>query len=209
MSAVMSSSRPLVERFWPQTQDHKTVFLRGLLLVLLGAGLLALSAKFKVPFWPVPMTLQSLVVLLLGATLGSRLGPLAVLAYIAQGTAGLPVFANTPPQVASVFYLLGPTGGYLAGFVLAAFVAGLAVEKGLASRPWLFAFALIVADSILMLCGWLWLGLFAQMASGATGIGLAKAYESGIAPFHIAGALKVAIVAVAIPIFYRRSSHDS
>ena len=81
---------------------------------------LAIAAKIKVPFYPVPMTLQTLAVLGIAATYGSRLAVITVLAYLAQGALGLPVFTNTPPAVAGPAYFMGPTGGFLLGFVVMA-----------------------------------------------------------------------------------------
>src|SRR3712207_1567628 len=124
----MSSGAPLLQPpaptlagfLWPAGQGVGGAAGRAAALMLLGSALLAISAKIQVPLPPVPMTMQTLVVLLIGATYGWRLGGATTLLYIAEGMLGLPVFANTPPQVASPAYLLGPTGGYLAGYVAAA-----------------------------------------------------------------------------------------
>ena len=101
--------------------------LQEVLLVLAGTALLAISAKVKVPFYPVPMTLQTLVVVLIAATYGMRLGVATMLAYLAEGILGLPVFANTPPMIASLTYFLGPTGGFLVAYPIAALIIALNV----------------------------------------------------------------------------------
>src|SRR5919112_5140412 len=115
---------------WPARDNRLAAALRAVVLALLGSALLAISAKIQVPLPPVPMTMQTLVVLLIGATYGWRLGGATTLLYLVEGMLGLPVFANTPPAVASPAYLLGPTGGYLVGYVAAAVVMGFLAERG-------------------------------------------------------------------------------
>ena len=103
---------------------------KSILLVVVGSLFLAASAKIQVPFYPVPMTMQTFVVLFLGFALGSRLGALTVVVYLLEGAAGLPVFAGTPEKGIGIPYMLGPTGGYLVGFVLAAWAVGALAERG-------------------------------------------------------------------------------
>lgn len=172
--------------------------LRNLLLVVAGSVLLALSAKVSVPFYPVPMTLQTLAVLLIGATYGSRLGALTVLAYLAEGMAGLPVFVNTPPLLAGPAYFMGPTGGFLAGFVVLAFVAGLAAERGLARRPLLLLASLLAGEAALFGLGLAWLAGFAHLAGGATGLGLAAAFKGAVLPFVLGDLVKTALATTLI-----------
>jgi len=145
------------------------------LVVALGA-----QTAIPLPFTPVPVTLQTLAVLMAGCLLGSARGALAVTAYIGEGLAGLPVFAG---GTAGISHLLGPTGGYLLGFVAAAFVAGLLAERGLA-RHWLGALLVLVAGNIaLYVPGVIWLGAY-------TGAGQALAL--GFVPFVIGDGLKIA-----------------
>ncbi len=154
--------------------------------VLLVAGfslLIALGAQVAIPlpFTPVPVTLQTLVVLVAGALLGSARAGAAVLAYLGEGFAGLPVFSGGSAGVA---HLLGPTGGYLVGFLAAAYVVGLLVERG-ASRAWPATLAAMVAGNIILYVpGVLWLGVF-------TGMG--KAVALGFVPFAIGDALKTIV----------------
>ena len=186
---------------WPAAE--RTGALRAVALAVLGSALLTLSAKVSVPFWPVPMTLQTLVVLALGALVGRRIAVATVLLYVGQGMAGLPVFVNTPPVVPGPLYLMGPTGGFLAGFVLAAAIVGAAADRGLARRPLAFLGVVAAADLAILALGCLWLALGAAMPSGATGIGLARAFAAGVQPFLLAEALKVALVGLAVPLLWR------
>ncbi len=94
--------------------------LKNLLIAILGSVLLAVSAKIKIPFYPVPMTMQTFVVLLIGVSLGWKLGLFTVTLYLAEGIAGLPVFAGTPEKGIGLVYLAGTTIGYLIGFLIAA-----------------------------------------------------------------------------------------
>jgi biotin transport system substrate-specific component len=183
----------LVHAALPAVSGPRAALMRNLALAIVGSLLLVLAAKIKVPFWPVPMTLQTLAVLGLGAAFGPRLGAATVALYIAYGLAGLPVFTNTPPVAAGPLYLAGPTGGFLIGFVVAAAVAGWAAARG-ASWPRLIA-GLVAAEALILGLGCLWLALGAQMASGVTGIGFAKAFAFGVQPFLIGDALKVALAA--------------
>jgi biotin transport system substrate-specific component len=154
--------------------------------VLLIAGfslVIALCAQVAIPlpFTPVPVTLQTLAVIVAGGLLGSARGTAAVLAYIGEGFAGLPVFSGGRAGVAHLF---GPTGGYLVGFVLAAFLVGLLVEHG-AGRSWLATCAALVAGSLIIYVpGAIWLGAFT---------GMQKALALGVTPFLIGDALKTIV----------------
>ncbi|MDP3600250.1 MAG: biotin transporter BioY [Bosea sp. (in: a-proteobacteria)] len=177
----------------PAVSGPRAALLRNIALAVAGSLLLVLAAKIKVPFWPVPMTLQTLVVFGVGAAFGSRLGAATVALYIAYGLAGLPVFTNTPPVAAGPLYLVGPTGGFLVGFVAAAAIAGWAAVRG-ASLARLVG-GLVVAEVVMMALGFGWLALGAQMAAGTTGIGFAKAFAFGVQPFILGDLLKLALVA--------------
>lgn len=163
---------------------------RNVALALAGTLLLVLSAKTQVPFWPVPMTLQSLVVLFIGAAYGPRLGAATVALYLAEGFAGLPVFASSV-QVAGPAYFMGPTGGFLLSFVPAAWIAGVFSQRG--ASPLRVATGMTIAHMLILALGFLWLAAFAQMASGATGIGFTKAFASGVQPFILGTIVKVAL----------------
>jgi biotin transport system substrate-specific component len=168
-------------------------------LVLAGTALIAIAAKIKVPFYPVPMTLQTLAIGLIAATYGFRLATLTVIAYLGEGLLGLPVFANTPPAVAGPLYFLGPTGGFLLGFVVLAMVVGYAADRGL-DRSTIRLFGAILVGEILMFAlSLIWLAWFAQLSSGATGLGIEAALAAGVTPFIWGDLLKSALTAFLVP----------
>lgn len=171
----------LADALWPASGQAPAALRLGA-LALLGTLLLTASAKLQVPFWPVPMTMQPAVVLLLGVAYGPRLAVATVLLYLAEGAAGLPVFAGTPEKGIGLAYMAGPTGGYLAGFVAAAAIAGLAAER---SRGMLgTALALALATAAIYLLGASWLATF---------VGAEKAVALGVAPFLLGDLAKLAL----------------
>ncbi len=177
----------LIQALWPASGPN--VLLRGALSVLAGAILLTASAKLKVPFYPVPMTMQTFVVLVLGAAYGARLGTGTVLTYLALGAVGLPVFADTPERGLGFAYMVGPTGGFLVGFAAAAFAVGALAERGWdRSIAWLFL-AMAVGHVVLFAFGVTWLAAL---------IGWTKAWALGVAPFYLATVLKTALAAATI-----------
>ena len=188
------NSRPnstLAAALWPESQGH---MLRQGAMVLIGTLLLTASAKIQVPFWPVPMTMQTFVVLFLGAALGPRLGALTVLLYLTQGALGLPVFAGTPEKGLGLAYMAGPTGGYLIGFVFGAFVVGWLAERGWdRSVPRLFC-AMMLGHVVILGLGLAWL---------APLVGMDKAWALGIVPFYAATVFKTALGAFAVPALWR------
>lgn len=158
----------------------------GAVKIVLGTVALAVSAKVQVPFWPVPMTMQTLAVLLLGVGYGPRLGALTVLAYLAEGMAGLPVFAGAGA---------GLTGGFLVGFVPAAAVVGWLAQRGWTAAP-VRGFAVMLAGhAAVFVPGVAWL---------ATLIGWDKAVALGFVPF-IAGTLVKSALAAGLAVAGRRA----
>ena len=192
---VGDAADTLLERLAP-APDARAALVRGAAAVVGGSLLLTLSAKLSIPFWPVPLTLQTMVVLCLGMVLGPRLGALAVLVYLAEGALGLPVFAGTPEKGVGLAYMLGPTGGYLVGFVVAAFVSG-----ALARRAWdrnvaSTVAAMLVGNAIIYLFGLAWLGSV---------VGWDKPVLAwGMTPFLLGDLAKVAIAAAILPSLWRR-----
>ncbi len=172
----------LIDRLW-RPGTGRAEGLRMALLALGGSLLLWASAKVQVPFWPVPMTLQTAAVFLIGLAYGPRLGLATVALYLAEGAAGLPVFAGTPEKGLGLAYMLGPTGGYLLGFLAAAWIAGLAAERRLG--PVGTALVLLAASAALYLPGLAWLATF---------VGPAKALQLGLVPFIPGDLLKLALV---------------
>lgn len=130
----------------------------SLLMVVTGSLLMTLAAKVQVPFFPVPMTMQVLVALLIGAAYGPRLAAITLGAYLAQGAAGLPVFAGTPEKGIGLAYMAGPTGGYLLGFLLAAITTGWLSERGGDRNPWRLAATGLAGIAAVYVPGLLWLG---------------------------------------------------
>jgi biotin transport system substrate-specific component len=158
---------------------------RGLAIALGGSLLLAVSAKVQVPFYPVPLTLQTLIVLLLGAALGARLAAASVVLYLIEGLAGLPVFAGA---VAGPVYMAGPTGGFLVGFLAGAVLIGFAADRRW-DRSWIRLLAsLSLGHAVVFAFGFVWL---AQL------IGAEKAFAAGVAPFALATIVKT-LLAVAL-----------
>ena len=167
---------------------------RTLFLVLAGSLLLTLSAKVQVPFYPVPMTLQTLVVLLIGVAFGWRMGVTTVLAYLAQGAMGLPVFAGTPEKGLGLLYMAGPTGGYLVGFALAAATTGWLAERGLDRSMIGTAIAMVAGNVVIYACGLVWLSTF---------VGMDKAVTFGMAPFLFGDLVKIALATVTLPMIWK------
>ncbi len=185
-AALRPTAPALVEAAFPRLFAGLAPTARGLALAIAGSVLLTISAKVQVPMWPVPMTMQSFVVLFLGAALGPRLGAAAVALYLAQGFAGLPVFAGA---AAGPAYFAGPTGGFLLSFIPAAWIAGrfshgpvLKVAAGMAA-----------AHALILALGMGWLAWIAQLSTGATGTGLARAFAVGVQPFILGSIVKVAL----------------
>ena len=169
---------------------RRSALLYDAALVLGGSLVIALSAQvaIQLPFSPVPITGQTLAVLLVGALLGSRRGALAVLAYIAEGFAGLPVFAGGAAGLARLF---GPTGGYLVGFVAAAFLVGWLAERGWDRRFGTTLAAMTLGNLVIYGVGAVWLAVFVG--------GLSRAWSLGVLPFLPGDAIKIVLAAVLLP----------
>jgi biotin transport system substrate-specific component len=180
---------PLASVVWPDRSGSLTGAARAVFLVAFGTALLTLSAKLNLPLPYVPMTLQTLVVLLIGAVYGWRLGVATVMAYLMEGALGLPVFAG---PVGGVAPLLGPTAGYLFGFVAAAFVTGWLSERGWERNvAWLFL-AMAVGHVIILGAGFGWLAFGMKL-------GAEKAWLVGIVPFMAGSLVKNALGAALLP----------
>ena len=160
-------------------------------LVVFGSLLLAVSAQFKIPLYPVPVTGQTLVVLLIGMTYGPRLGGITVAAYLFEGAVGLPVFAG---GAAGVAVLMGPTAGYLFGFLLAAIAMGYLAERGMGRTVVSTIAAMVIGNCVVYLCGALWLANF---------IGFGEAIVMGVLPFLYGDALKLVVAAGLMPWAWR------
>src|SRR3954447_16005461 len=169
--------------------------------VALFVALTAAAAQLSIPlpFTPVPLTLQPMVVLLGGAVLGARLGMSAQVVYLFLGIAGLPVFAASPVLPQGALRLLGPTGGYLMSYPLAAFLTGLLAEKGFGRRYVTSVLAMAAGLTVIFACGVFWLAWFARPAS----VGLPAALRAGLFPFLPADIFKILIAALVMPAVWR------
>jgi biotin transport system substrate-specific component len=159
-------------------------------LAVLGTLLLTLSAKTRVVLGPVDMSLQTLAVFVIAAAFGKRLGLATLLLYMAEGAAGLPVFQATPEKGIGLAYMMGPTGGYLAGFVLAAAIVGWAADRGYDRSVLRFGGAVLLGEAAIMGLGFAWLAML---------IGADKAWQFGVAPFLLPDLIKVALATLAVP----------
>ena len=177
----MNSTTPIIAAQGGSPSQRRLV---QVALVLAGTMLLTLSAKVTVPMWPVQVSLQTLAVFLVGATLGQRLGTVTILAYLAQGAAGFPVFQGTPAQGIGLAYMTGPTGGYLVGFVVMATLAGWAADRGWGRSPIQMGAAMLTGEVIMLAFGAAWLGAL---------FGVERAIALGVGPFVVGDLLKLVI----------------
>lgn len=145
----------LIDAWWPA---RGSTLAKNVTIAVLGSLLLTLAAKIKVPLEPVPVTMQLCVVLALSLAFGARLATATVLLYLAQGAAGLPVFTGTPEKGIGLAYMMGFTGGYLAGFLVAAAVVGWLADRGFSRNVLLSLFAAFVGAAIVHALGLLWAG---------------------------------------------------
>ena len=153
--------------------------------VLIGSLLLTISAKVKIPFYPVPMTMQTFVVLLLGISLGPKVGTMSVILYLAEGILGIPVFSNSPEKGSGIIYFKGPTMGYLIGFIFASFLAGKINYK---SNILIIFLKLILVVSVIYILGMAWLGFL---------LGWDKPiFDIGAKPFLLAEVTKILLLTV-------------
>ena len=188
-----ASYSSLADLLWPRREDRLFRALRVAILIALGTALLTVSAKINLPLPYVPMTLQTLVVLMIGAAYGWRLGSATVIAYLAEGAVGLPVFAGS---VGGLAPLVGPTAGYLYGFVLAASATGWLSQRGWdRSVSWLFV-AMMMGHILILGAGFAWLAFGMKL-------GTERAWLVGIAPFIAAALVKTALGATLVPAIRR------
>jgi biotin transport system substrate-specific component len=163
----------------------------------------AAQISFPLPFTQVPFTFQPMVVLVGGLVLGSRLGLTSQVLYLMAGVAGLPVFAASVTLPPGLLRLVGPTGGYLMAYPVAAFVVGSLAERGFAKRYATSVAAMLVGLAIIYAAGTLWLGYFARLASGSAAVGLSAALATGVYPFVVADLAKLAAAAGITPGLWR------
>ena len=167
-----------------KTQENYK-YVKLFLLIIFGSLLITLSAKIKIPFYPVPMTMQTFVVLLIGMSFGYKIGLATIGLYLIEGIAGLPVFSNSPERGVGLAYFTGPTMGYLIGFFSACFLASLIKTD---DNYFIIFIKLILSVSTIYILGVLWLG---------TLIGWDKPIiQLGVVPFLLAEIFKIALLTI-------------
>ena len=154
----------LIDTAWSNSTTTRRFGL--LAAVVSGVCLLTLSAKLQVPFYPVPMTMQTLVVLMIGMACGRVLGTATVAAYLLAGAAGLPVFAGTPERGLGLAYMMGPTGGFLLGFLISAWLVGRAGRARLEQLVRALAVAMVIGHVVILAAGVAWLAGAARAGEG-------------------------------------------
>lgn len=167
--------------------------LRNAVLVVVGIALLTLAAKIKVPVWPspIPVTLGTFAVLGIGAAYGARLGLATIMGYMIIGALGFDVFASSSAEKNGIAYMLGGSGGYLLGYVLATLALGWAAERGWDRSILLMAVSMLIGNALIYVPGLLWLHQFAS--------GWEQTLAWGLTPFLIGDAIKLALAALLLP----------
>lgn len=184
----------LIHSIWPGI-DGNHAFLRKAAVVFVGSIALAVSSKLAVPFFPVPMTMTTFVLLSLGMALGWRLGTATVALYLFQGAIGLPVFSGTPEKGIGLAYMMSGTGGYLVGYLFAVALVGWLAERGWDRNIMTAAAAMFLANVVIYVPGLLWLGAL---------FGWDKPIlEWGLYPFIYGDLLKLALAATLLPLAWK------
>ena len=166
-------------------KSQNVKILKYILIIFLGSILLTISSKIKIPFYPVPMTMQTFVVIFLGISFGYKIGLATVSLYLLEGIIGLPVFSNSPEKGVGLVYFTGPTMGYLIGFLFAAFFSGYLNFK---TNILMIFTKLIISVSFIYLLGLLWLGML---------IGWNKPiFQLGALPFLYAELFKILLLTI-------------
>ena len=166
-------------------QNTQSRITKSIIVIFLGTVILAISAKIKIPFYPVPMTMQTFVVLFLGISFGYKIGLATVGLYLIEGLLGFPVFSNSPERGVGLAYFVGPTMGYLIGFIAACYFASFIKAE---DNHFLIFIKLVLSVSSIYFLGVLWLG---------TLIGWDKpVFELGVAPFLLAEIFKITLLTI-------------
>ncbi|WP_441232206.1 biotin transporter BioY [Tardiphaga sp. 215_C5_N2_1] len=181
---------PIAGVWWPSRRKGFAVLRRAVVLAAFGVALLAVSAKINLPLPYVPMTLQTLVVLMIGAVYGWRLGTLTIIAYLAVGALGLPVFAG---PVGGLKPLAGATAGFLSGFVVAAFITGWFSERGWDRSMVRLFVVMAIGHIVIMAMGFAWLAYGMKL-------GAEKAWLVGVMPFLAGALVKNTLGAILVPV---------
>ena len=184
----MNNNTTLIENLLPLSGINITI--RNILFVLFGTLLLAVSSKIQVPFWPVPMTMQTFAVLIIAMAYGWKLSLLTLIAYLIEGAVGLPVFAKG----GGLLYLIGPTAGYLYGMAIAAAVIGYFADLGYGKSIIKCIVPLLLGTIIIFICG---IGYLSSI------IGFEKAIAAGLLPFIPSELFKISLALFIIPSIWK------
>ena len=187
--AIALNDKVLSEAFG--ANEGMALRVRQAVLVLLGIAVLAIAAKIKIPMWPVPITMGTFAVLTIGAAYGPRLGLATILGYMIVGALGYDVFAGSSAEAYGLSYMMGGTGGYLLGYVLATLALGWAARAGWDRSMGRMALAMLIGNALIYIPGLLWLG---QLYGWDQPI-----LAWGLTPFLLGDALKLALAAVLLP----------
>ncbi len=188
MQVTAGTAPTLIDTIWPRQSGG---LLRTTILALAGSILMALSAKTQVPMWPVPMTMQTFAVLVIGMSFGWRLAGATLLLYLAEGAVGLPVFASG----GGIAYFAGPTTGYLVGFLVAAMLVGWLGEKGWDRSVPLTFVAMFIGTGVIFALGVAWLAVFLNDFQAAL--------ANGFSPFIVGAFVKIALAAAVLPLVWK------
>lgn len=195
MSLAAPVRRPVLADLITRPSERARAFALDASLVVAGAALVAVLAQVEVPLWPVPITGQTLGVVVVGAALGARRGAAALLTYLVAGLAGLPIFAGFTGTIAAV---AKPSFGFIIGFVFAAFVAGWVAERAWDRKPALAFVGFVAASIVPFLFGVPYMAFILNVVGGAE-LGLAEILAFGLWPFIVGGLVKAGIAALLIP----------
>ena len=165
----------------------QTKLVKYIFIALMGSIILAISSKIKIPFYPVPMTMQTLVVLMIGIGFGWKLGLATISLYLFEGIIGLPVFSGTPEKGVGLIYFTGPTMGYLIGFLVTVYISGKIVYDKILIKNFL---KLLFAISFIYILGMVWLGIFLGWDK--------QIFKLGAQPFLLAELFKILIATFAV-----------
>ena len=188
--ALTLNDKVLTEAFGPS--EGTALRIKQAFMVVAGIVALAVMAKIKIPMWPVPITMGTFAVLTIGATYGPRLGLTTILGYMIIGALGFDVFAGSSAEAYGLTYMMGGTGGYLVGYVLATLALGYAARAGWDRSMLMMAVAMLIGNALIYLPGVAWLSVL-------YGNSLTWAVEVGLVPFLIGDALKLGLAALLVP----------
>lgn len=185
----------LINQLWEVSEKPIERAIRAFVLIVMAVGVLTISAKVAIPFYPVPLTLQTMVILLIGLTYGRNLGVVAVISYLLIGAMGAPVFAGTPEKGLGIIYMFGPTGGFLMGFVVATWVMAKFAHQQFDRNYGKTFLAMFLGEVIIFACGLLYMGAL---------LGWDKPILAwGFTPFYLGEIVKIIAVTLMLPTVWK------